>query len=313
MADAQLVLSNEVAQGLDIIGDRWVLLILRDAFLGRHRFEEFRRYTGASRATLSRRLGTLVANDVLYKHPYSNSATRFEYKLTEKGLSLYGASLLAWQWELEWAEAQGNTLPPALYHSLCQQTLQPVAVCRQCQLPLQIEDVEWLPAATKLDAQLSTIRSVNKQRRVRTAQRHGEEDLSLDHITDLIGDRWSLLILIAAFFGIKRFDDFSKGLHIASNVLDERLKHLQQAAILQRHEYQLSPPRSEYILTAKGRSLYSFTMALRQWVIDWLGQPVADSELLHKPCGQRLVVDIQCSGCGHKPWPKDVRQRQSAQ
>ena len=71
-----LVVNSSIAQGLDVIGDRGSLLILRDAFLGRQRFEEFRRHTGASRATLSRRLNALVAEGVLQKHAYGEGSSR---------------------------------------------------------------------------------------------------------------------------------------------------------------------------------------------------------------------------------------------
>ena len=92
-----MIINSAIVKGLDVIGDRWSLLILRDAFLGRNRFEQFRRHTGISKASLSRRLDTLIAEDVLYKHAYSSAATRFEYKLTEKGLGLFASSMLCWQ------------------------------------------------------------------------------------------------------------------------------------------------------------------------------------------------------------------------
>ena len=81
MTNTQLIINNQMAAGLDVIGDRWVLLILRDIFLGRSRFEELRLHTGASRTTLTRRLGALLEADVLYKRCYSTTGNRFEYCL----------------------------------------------------------------------------------------------------------------------------------------------------------------------------------------------------------------------------------------
>ena len=307
-----------MADALDVIGDRWALLILRDVFLGHRRFEQFRKNTGASRATLTRRLELLVNNDILYKRVYSVTGTRFEYKLTEKGLGLFAASLLIWQWEYAWAEHAENSLPQHLFHSSCGNELSPVAVCKYCNQPLKIDDVEWPDLSKKLDNQFSEIKAKNKQRRVRSSGRRGEEDLSLKHVSSLIGDRWSLLIIIAAFLGESRYDRFQKQLHIATNILTLRLNLLVDATVLMRVNYQENPPRSEYRLTEKGKSLYSVIMAMRQWAVEWAEEgtaaegPVAAGTtraevLIHKSCNKPLVLEVHCSSCSQKPWPNDVQ------
>lgn len=307
----RLVLNRSIAKGLDIIGDRWTLLILRDVFLGRTRFEQLRLHTGAGRATLTRRLAALVVNGVLFKKPYSNAATRFEYRLTEQGANLYGGSLLAWQWELEWLVSQSSVsgeappLPPRLHHDLCAQALHPQAVCRSCQQALQLGDVRWSQPVSQQTQQLSDAQSLN-QRRLRSRSHSKAADNTLEHIADLVGDRWSVMILLTAFFGLKRFDDFAKQLFIASNILTERLNSLITAGVFERVTYQDNPPRSEYLLTTKGKSLYPFIMALRQWVLDCLPEPDLDSELIHKNCNKVLVVDVNCRACGQKPWLNDV-------
>ena len=305
MTDTQLIINNHMAAGLDVIGDRWVLLILRDIFLGRSRFEELRLHTGASRTTLTRRLGALLEADVLYKRCYSTTGNRFEYKLTEKGLGLFSSSLLAWQWELEWSEHAEEVLPISLFHNSCQHILTPTAVCKHCQQVLNANDVQWPDIKNELKEQIGEINSFSK-RRVRSASKHGQEDLSLATVSDLIGDRWTLLLLISAFLGIKRYDDFLKSLKIASNILTMRLNMLIDVNILQRHEYQENPPRSEYHLTKKGKSLFPLVMTMRQWVIDYLPQSDIQERLVHKNCGHALQVEVLCIDCHHKPWPRDV-------
>src|SRR5258708_25630627 len=77
-----------VAGSLELIGERWTLLIVRDAFMGARRFEDFQRRTGAARNVLSARLNLLVDDGIFAKVQYQDHPVRFEYRLTEKGLDL---------------------------------------------------------------------------------------------------------------------------------------------------------------------------------------------------------------------------------
>ena len=87
-----------IARTLSVIGDRWTLLILRDAFLGQRRFDGFRQSLGITRHRLSDRLQKLVEHGVLRRAQYSDAPPRFEYRLTEKGIDLYGVivSIAGW-------------------------------------------------------------------------------------------------------------------------------------------------------------------------------------------------------------------------
>lgn len=74
-----------VARALSVIGDRWTLLIIRDCFLGKSRFDEFQKSLGLTRHLLSGRLKRLVDQGVLEKNPYQQNPVRYDYRLTEKG------------------------------------------------------------------------------------------------------------------------------------------------------------------------------------------------------------------------------------
>ncbi|WP_372865091.1 winged helix-turn-helix transcriptional regulator [Spongiibacter sp.] len=301
-----LIVNSSIARGLDVVGDRWSLLILRDAFLGRRRFEEFRRYTGASRATLSRRLNALVDEGVLYKQAYGEGATRFEYRLSDKGVALFPVSLLAWQWELEWGGSEyREALPYTLIHQRCGQALKPSAVCGHCQQEIALGELDLPETALDSQSQLAEIKSLSRQRRVRASQFRGDEDLTMAGISDLIGDRWTLLILICAFFGARRYDGFLRQLGIASNILTARLNLLSEVGVFERYHYQDKPPRSEYRLSAKGLSLYPIIIALRQWAVDW--RPAGEvMTLRHKRCGKPLVLEVQCGSCGDAAQRREV-------
>jgi DNA-binding HxlR family transcriptional regulator len=87
-----------IARALELVGERWTLLIIRDAFLGRRRFEEFQESLGIARNVLTDRLNRLVAEGILERAAYSERPPRYEYRLTEKGRDLRVALLALMQW-----------------------------------------------------------------------------------------------------------------------------------------------------------------------------------------------------------------------
>jgi DNA-binding HxlR family transcriptional regulator len=300
MTDPAVFIYSSIAAGLDVIGDRWTLLLLRDAFLGRTRFEEFKQHTGASRATLSRRLNSLVIADVMYKKRYGN---RYEYKLTEIGLRLFPTSLLSWNWEASWSDGIDYQLPLSLFHTRCGHNFKPRSCCSYCMQAIEINTIDSLASDQPTHEQLTSLKLMSK-RRVRGNSQPGSQSLSLTHISDIIGDRWTLLILITSFLGIKRYDSYQKVLSIASNILAVRLTQLVNANILERHTYQDSPPRQEYCLTNKGNSLFPIVMYLRQWSQSRTGQ--TEDQLIHKSCGKPLKIEVQCAHCQKCPDRQDI-------
>jgi DNA-binding HxlR family transcriptional regulator len=128
---------------------------------------------------------------------------------------------------------------------------------------------------------------------------------SLDHLNcsvanaaELIGDRWTVLILRDAFLGVRRFDDFQKDLKISRNVLTERLAMLVETGIFSTDLYQERPPRFEYRLAEKGRDLYDILVTMWRWGDKW--NPPADSfrrTLVHVDCGSETLGVIRCEDC----------------
>jgi DNA-binding HxlR family transcriptional regulator len=91
------------------------------------------------------------------------------------------------------------------------------------------------------------------------------QNCSIARALELVGERWTLLIVRDALLGLRRFDEFQDSLGIARNVLTERLYRLVAEGILERHVYSERPPRFEYRLTDKGRELAIPLIALMQW------------------------------------------------
>ncbi|HUJ76061.1 MAG TPA: helix-turn-helix domain-containing protein [bacterium] len=120
-----------VARALGVVADRWVFLIMREACFGARRFEEFRSRTGIARNILADRLQRLVAAGLLRKAQYLQRPARFEYRLAEKGRSLYQAILALLAWGDRWLA--GPKGPPLLLtHSACGRDFEPQVLCSAC-------------------------------------------------------------------------------------------------------------------------------------------------------------------------------------
>jgi DNA-binding HxlR family transcriptional regulator len=120
-----------VARTLSVVGDRWTLLILRDAFLGVRRFEQLQQSLGATRHVLSDRLAKLVDHGILRRERYQEKPDRYEYRLTEKGLDLQPVMLALVGWGDRWMA--GDEGPPVTYvHRDCGREITPAFRCPDC-------------------------------------------------------------------------------------------------------------------------------------------------------------------------------------
>jgi len=134
------------------------------------------------------------------------------------------------------------------------------------------------------------------------------QQCSVARALEVVGERWTILILRDAFLGVRRFDDFQRSLGIARNVLNTRLQRLVEAGLLERRRYQERPERFEYRLTEKGLDLWPAIVALMQWGDRHLArEPGAPLVLEHKGCGGTMTDRRTCGECGAPLGPRDVR------
>ncbi|HET8731366.1 MAG TPA: helix-turn-helix domain-containing protein [Moraxellaceae bacterium] len=129
-----------VARSLAILGDRWTLLILRNAFLAMRRFDDFQAGLGVTRHVLADRLSRLVEAGVLKKVPYQDNPPRYEYRLTEKGRDLYPVLLALTNWGDKWLD-EGRGAPLEYLHKTCGHKFRPTMVCSECGEPVSPHDV----------------------------------------------------------------------------------------------------------------------------------------------------------------------------
>jgi DNA-binding HxlR family transcriptional regulator len=124
---------------------------------------------------------------------------------------------------------------------------------------------------------------------------------------EIIGERWTMLIIREALLGVHRFDEIQADLGIARNVLQARLERLVEHAILEKRRYRERPERYEYHLTEKGLDLWPAVVALMQWGDKHAGVPGGPPVTLqHRDCGGAVDDHLTCEACGDKLGPRDV-------
>ena len=128
-----------IAQCLEVVGEWWSMLIVRDAFLGVSRFDVFQERLGISRNVLNERLAKLVDAEVLEKEPYSEHPLRYDYRLTDKGRDLWPVLTTMRRWGDTYAAPDG---PPVMaIHRECGEISNPVLTCSACGEPMTANDV----------------------------------------------------------------------------------------------------------------------------------------------------------------------------
>jgi DNA-binding HxlR family transcriptional regulator len=129
---------------------------------------------------------------------------------------------------------------------------------------------------------------------------------------DVIGDRWTIMIMKELFLGQRRFDDIQTYTGISPHLLSVRMKKLERDGVVQRRAYQQRPARYEYRLTEKGIDLWPILVAFKDWSARWCrwptGEPLA---IRHKGCGHVTGLKVVCSHCDEPINARDVKQEMS--
>jgi DNA-binding HxlR family transcriptional regulator len=132
-----------VARALEAIGDRWTMLVIRDAFVGIRRFEDFQRDLGIARNVLTDRLTRLVDDGILERHRYRERPERFEYRLTEKGIDLWPVMVSLMKWGDRYAAPHGP--PTLILHRYCGGYVDERFRCTKCGADVDARSAEARP------------------------------------------------------------------------------------------------------------------------------------------------------------------------
>lgn len=138
----------------------------------------------------------------------------------------------------------------------------------------------------------------------------GPRVCSIADALQILGDRWSLLVVRECSYGVHRFKDIQRGTGAATDILASRLKRLEAVGILRREPYSSRPVRYEYFLTSSGEELFPILLALREWGEHQLHPGTAPVNPVWHSCGAELHVGPACRACHELVTPEDLRYRQ---
>lgn len=285
-----------VRKTVEIVLDSWTFLIIREAFFGVRSFDRFQRRLGIPRQTLSTRLTMLTENQILVVGTKTGERGN-SYFLTERGKDLFSTMLSLMEFGDKWL-TRGEAPPLKLFHTACGCECHPTTVCSECKEPVTAHDVSfrdgpgagYSPYELKLKSRRSSDPALLE--RVRPC--------SVARSLQIIGDRWSFLILREGFFGVRRFDEMMEKLGIASNILTDRLTRLVENGVFRKERYGVNGDRFEYRFTEMGRDLYKPMIVMMRWGDRWLSDGKPPLKLRHRQCKADFEPLVVCDHCGQE-------------
>jgi len=311
-----MIRNNPVAHALDAVGEAWTMLILREAFRGARRFDDWLARLTISRSVLSRRLKALCEAGLFTVRPYQTRPLRHDYVLTDMGRDLYGVAVLFTLWEQDWSPRADPARAVRFVRRSDGGEVEPVMAGEDRFSAITPADVKPVPGpAPERAPRLQEMR----RRRVRPVLRGSGAPVEL--VLELFGDHWTSLVLSAAFYRVRRYDGFLANLDISSSVLAGRLNLLVREGVLEKRRYQTRPARYEYVLTDRGKALFPVILAFFAWGTRWLCGPGRETVLLQSvKTGRTVTPALRDARTGERLDPRLIRpaplltyaQRQSA-
>lgn len=261
------VAASIVPAVLDVLGQRWSLAIIQALQQQETSFCQLLAALGIPRSTLAVRLKHLQSMGCL--EPAAHG-----YRLSAAGHALLPVVSLAQAWS-------GNNR--VIYRHACGRDFVPVLRCAHCLEPIRARDISLEAPGEPPDLKLPK------------PLRRSRAEFSLPAsfgAAEILGDRWTALIIALGFFGVQRYSDLARHLAIAPNILAARLQRLCEEQVLRR-----DGPR--YHFSESGLQLFPLIVALSEWGDNWLRPPgQRPTRMVHLPCGHTLSPQLCCGGCG---------------
>ena len=131
---------------------------------------------------------------------------------------------------------------------------------------------------------------------------------SIASALDVIGEKWSLLVVRELLLGVRRFNDIAANTGAPRDILTARLRRLEELGVVERREYSERPPRYEYRLTQAGKNLQPVMLALKQWGDDHVMEGPLPVVFEHT-CGEVFIPRTHCEACGEPFEPRSISLR----
>lgn len=302
MSNSYTARRSSVLSTLDIIGDRWMLMLIETMFAGVENWSDLIELLRVSPSTLSKRLGQLVEAGCAEK--ISPDKRGGGYRLTERGIAMFPIFAASDEWRLAW-DNPGQTSQPMWIHK-CGQPLRSQSVCGRCQQEVTLAGTAYREGPGAGPAQGTEGRRFRNSRSGAEDWQEGAEKPS--RYLQTMGDRRAAQLLAAFFMGCHRFDEFETytGLHPA--ILSDRLRKFQLLGLAHTRLYQERPDRYLYSLSAPARAIFTVTVQMMHWGDRFIHSPGDEPLILtHKPCGERLQAVVRCSCCAQPVQHADVQ------
>lgn len=293
-----MYLESGASRAIDVLGDAWVLRLLRSAFRGTRRFSDFLTELEISRAVLTDRLQRMVGDELFDRH--APDGGHAEYRLTERGLDLWSVLLAMWQWERHHGTGVDPEAAPTdrprrlLVHTVCGQACEPLYACRSCGGAVSAFETE-IAATGRSGASPDDTELLELPPRKRYRKSRSDDRDSLPTLLRTYGDRWNTALMAAALQGARTFSDFERLVAVGPTQIADRLQELQALGLMRARLYAGS--RQEYRLTRAAIAAYPITLELMRWGDRWLWQGHPPLPVAHTPCGHVLGAGWRCLNC----------------
>jgi DNA-binding HxlR family transcriptional regulator len=275
---------------LGLLGDEWNLLIIQQALMGAGRYNEFMSRLPISNSVLTKRLRMLVDEDILTA----------DYGTTARSRALWPVLLSIWQWERVWVPEHHGRLP-VMQHTRCDELFAPALRCTTCGEAVRDDDVE-LTVGPSGQWHRSAPTASTRRRSDGAAGPGGPPGRQaglFPQTMAVLGNRWAVALLLAAFLGTTRFTEFQTQLGAPPSLLTERLQTFCDMGVLRAAPAREGSDRAIYLLTAKGRALTAVLVTALQWAQRWFVAPEGPAIVVtHRGCGAALVAQLSCDRCG---------------
>ena len=154
------------ARALEVLGDRWTLLLIREVVFGTRRFDEFALHLGIARNILTARLNAMIAADILVQAPVRDDALRKAYHLTEKGRDLLPVLIALLQWGDRWLQTP-DSIPIQIVERESGEVIEPMRPRNRSGKALTLRDLDWVPGPGSTDPRIARlVAAYEKQRRI---------------------------------------------------------------------------------------------------------------------------------------------------